>query len=132
MTLISIIEKDPSLGFIIDSHIHSIKGQRCLYIAGIYNGSMKGMEALALVNRSEEHLEKAKESLFLTKALPSDEELEFAQNAVDNLEIKCTAERIRITASLARESIHLEQNLNSLNLESKVILSVFLFAGFSC
>lgn len=120
MTSITLIERDPSLGFIIDTHINSVKGLRSLYIAGVYSGMKKAVEALALVNRSSEHLEKAKESIFLTKALNNDEELMFAQKAVDNLEMRCISERIKISASLARESAHLEQNLDRLKLENKV------------
>ena len=125
MSSISIIEKDPSLGFIISTHSHAIKGLRCLFISGVYSNLKKGMEAMALVNRSIEHLERAKESIFLTKALPIDEELTFAQKAVDNLENKCDFERIRISSILAQDSIHLEQKLENLNLESKVRIKNF-------
>jgi hypothetical protein len=130
MSSISLIEQDPSLGFIVDTHIHSVKGLRSIYIAGVYSAMNKTAEALALIARSVEHLERAKESLFLTKALENDEELSFAQKAVENLEMKCISERIRISASVAQDSFRLEQKLNLLNLESKVRYSSLNFRTF--
>lgn len=132
MTSISLLEKDPSLGFIIDTHIHSVKGLRSLYISRYYSCMNKAVEAMALINRSFEHLERAKESIFLTKALENDEELIFAQKAIENLEMKCISERIRISASLAQDSARLEQNLNLLNLETKVRFCKSKYLELSC
>jgi hypothetical protein len=131
MSSITFLEEDPSLGFIIDTHIHSIKGLRSLYIAGVYSNMNKTVEAMALVGRSDEHLKAAKESIFLTKALKDDQELLSAQKAVENLEMKCISERVRISASLSQDSAQLEQNLNRLNLVSKVRHS-FKALEFSC
>ena len=123
MTSISLLEKDPSLGFIIEAIDHSIKGRRCLYISSSMD---KGAEEIALVARAVEYLEGAKESLFLTKDLPHDEELLYAKKVVEDLDLMCISARIRINALFTQKSYQIEQIVGNLSLESQVILGFFI------